>query len=796
MVSKKLRGLAVVTLMAAIALSGGSLARAADTTVPVTLQNMQGWAFVSETVAGYGYPGSGVMETGPATAPLGNGSANLTIVGSTTVGQALLTFGLGGLRLGDLSELSYSTYQDQSGAPAISLQFNADYNLNDANTGFQGRLVYEPYLNGTPVANTWQRWDTLKGGAAKWWMTWSSVASTLYSRPNPCPQVTPCTLAYILSQFPNAGVKTVDSAFLLKAGSGATWTVGWSGNVDALKIGSNGNTTTYDFERGTTITVDDNRVECPGAAYTSIQAAMNASLAGDTVDVCAGTYNENVTISKNNITLQGAGAGTIPTLHTVIEGLAPVNKGTAPGIQISNDVTGVTISDLRVQNFSGKPGIRAASKNNDFTVQRVHIYNTNTAASGEGGLYMNGPVSNVLITESDVQFNRTRGIVIWNGFKQNITITNNVVKNNSCCGIELQDGTASGVTITGNDIQDNADNGIGVVGLKGGAGANLIANNVIRNNGRFGIEIKLPDGTGAETGDGSIVVRDNLVERTLPTTDQRDLAGIAAFRRGWVAGNNNVDIPTGVVIKGNTVNGYTQPSTSDGFGIVVEGTNMAVYDNTLNNNDVGIQRQAGHLPYTPNTNVDGNQNNLADLYFGRGNSPVVCAVIGANTYSGNGANRRDVGPILPGCDSDGDSVPDSSDNCPNVPNLDQADLDGDGLGDVCDADDDGDGTNDTADNCPRVSNPDQLDSDGDGQGNACDADDDNDGVADTADNCPLTANPGQEDFDKDGIGDACDATTGPPTSVEQCKNDGWKRFDTPRTFKNQGDCVSYVNNGK
>ena len=30
-----------------------------------------------------------------------------------------------------------------------------------------------------------------------------------------------------------------------------------------------------------------------------------------------------------------------------------------------------------------------------------------------------------------------------------------------------------------------------------------------------------------------------------------------------------------------------------------------------------------------------------------------------------------------------------------------------------------------------------------------------------------------------------------PTSFDQCKNDGWRRFTNPR-FKNQGDCVSFV----
>jgi putative Ig domain-containing protein/von Hippel-Lindau disease tumor suppressor protein/thrombospondin type 3 repeat protein len=36
-------------------------------------------------------------------------------------------------------------------------------------------------------------------------------------------------------------------------------------------------------------------------------------------------------------------------------------------------------------------------------------------------------------------------------------------------------------------------------------------------------------------------------------------------------------------------------------------------------------------------------------------------------------------------DTDGDGVPDAVDNCPTVPNPDQSDLDGNGIGDVCDA---------------------------------------------------------------------------------------------------------------
>lgn len=41
--------------------------------------------------------------------------------------------------------------------------------------------------------------------------------------------------------------------------------------------------------------------------------------------------------------------------------------------------------------------------------------------------------------------------------------------------------------------------------------------------------------------------------------------------------------------------------------------------------------------------------------------------------------------------SDTDSFGDTCDNCPNVPNIDQKDTDGNGEGDACDNDIDGDG---------------------------------------------------------------------------------------------------------
>ena len=84
----------------------------------------------------------------------------------------------------------------------------------------------------------------------------------------------------------------------------------------------------------------------------------------------------------------------------------------------------------------------------------------------------------------------------------------------------------------------------------------------------------------------------------------------------------------------------------------------------------------------------------------------------------------------PTSDTDGDSIDDCNDNCPNDPNPSQTDSDSDNLGDACD-------------NCPNMPNYYQTDSDEDSIGNACD-------------NCPNTANTNQADSDEDGIGDVCD----------------------------------------
>lgn len=70
-------------------------------------------------------------------------------------------------------------------------------------------------------------------------------------------------------------------------------------------------------------------------------------------------------------------------------------------------------------------------------------------------------------------------------------------------------------------------------------------------------------------------------------------------------------------------------------------------------------------------------------------------------------------------DSDSDTIPDLQDNCVQVANTDQVDVDGNGRGDACD-DFDRDGSINSKDNCRDLPNGGQADTDGDGIGDACD----------------------------------------------------------------------------
>ena len=147
-------------------------------------------------------------------------------------------------------------------------------------------------------------------------------------------------------------------------------------------------------------------------------------------------------------------------------------------------------------------------------------------------------------------------------------------------------------------------------------------------------------------------------------------------------------------------------------------------------------------------------------------------------------------------DTDGDGVLDSApDNCPTVPNSNQANTDGDSQGDACDSDDDNDGLSDNfPDNCPRngefnwTSSRDfndpasstDWDNDGCKDDTTEDLDDDNDNVPDVDDTCPRTSfspprptwvSDSTTDLDGDGCRDSDEDTDDDNDGFEDAADD-------------------------
>lgn len=444
------RPMATISTIATSEIETTEVVKAANTT----------WRFFDDNNLFGAVTGSYVV--GPDTAPIGNGSAQLT-VNSTSQGQAFAKSMLGGTRLDRITDLEYSSNQT-AGPLAPALQFPVRY----AGTAgaYQGRLVYEPiYTLGVgPVPAGWQHWDTLAG---RWWATGNTPGSAI------CNTSIPCTWAQIIQNFPNAVINPGQGSMIFKVGSGVA---SFTGQVDAFTVGvddgtGNISTTTYDFEPTTQCSTDCyvdansgndlNGGTSASDAKKTIQAGVNQVDTNGTVHVAAGTYAEDVVIS-DTISLLGAGIDSAIVRGPTVGGTSATITVGAPDVHIS----GFTVT--RQGNATGtwnlstlnSAGIAIQGLTNSATISGVKLLGNRTAID------INNSNGNTIV-DSFIEDNRT-GIILRNQ-TDDTTVTGNVIADNWTVGVLFLDASggtnvpvqsAANSTFRGNSISGNWYGGV------------------------------------------------------------------------------------------------------------------------------------------------------------------------------------------------------------------------------------------------------------------------------------------------------------------------------------------------
>ena len=207
------------------------------------------------------------------------------------------------------------------------------------------------------------------------------------------------------------------------------------------------------------------------ADYPTIQAAVNSATSGDTIHVAAGTYTEQVTITRS-LDLIGAGEGSTTILAPAVRIGSVTHGGTAHDYLLAAYATSGTI-DVRVQGFT----LDVNAKNKTAGTARldgVFFRDVKNAGGTMAGLF-SSTIHNFAATPDYESW----GVAIFGDSL--LTVNDNDISDYTRDGLIAAGGTTDpNVTISGNTITGSGSglNGIGITdGVTGSVTGNTVTGN-------------------------------------------------------------------------------------------------------------------------------------------------------------------------------------------------------------------------------------------------------------------------------------------------------------------------------
>jgi len=192
--------------------------------------------------------------------------------------------------------------------------------------------------------------------------------------------------------------------------------------------------------------------------YETIQAAIDAANEGDTIQIAEGVYAEQLVIDgKSNITLQGAGEGTVIQAMVSDEAPALINPTTflISGIQVT-DSTGITVENFTLDG----QGLRNAGSQLDGGFRGIEIIDSSVSGDGLAITGIRDPLESDSL--NSVESGRAISIVNTDDVSRTVSIAQSVIEDFGLYGIS---GSGAGL-----DLQVSGNEIIGA-GLQTGEGA-------------------------------------------------------------------------------------------------------------------------------------------------------------------------------------------------------------------------------------------------------------------------------------------------------------------------------------